>query len=129
MIYKAYLAKFGIAEQELFKYLGEVRDRVRRYYFDVDLASGRLQSLVEEHYDELIQGVGDYLQRLSQERSAEAGQELARLTAQVKLDEQQRAARLVELRAQLAQWDQVGQWLEGLIRDLTGLEQALAQLA
>lgn len=104
------------AQQELYKYLGEVRDRVRRYYFDVDLGSGRLQNLVDEHFDQQVRGIGDHLQRLAHQKSEEARLELARLTEQAKLDEQQRAARLAELRARLAQWEKVGHAIQGIIK-------------
>jgi hypothetical protein len=113
------------AQQELYKFLGEVRDRARRYYFDVDLGSGRLQSLVDEHFDQQVRGIGDHLQRLAHQKSEEARLELARLTEQAKLDEQQRAARLAELRARLAQWEKVGHAIQGIIKELEGLEQSL----
>ncbi len=116
------------AQQELDKHLGDVRDQVRRYYFEADLPARRLQSLVDEHFDQFTDLIGNYLQRIVHEQSDEASRELACLTDQAKLDEQQRATRLAELRGQLAQWDQVGQGLQGVIRELSGIEQTLAGL-
>ena len=113
------------AQQELYKHLGEVRDRVRRYYFDVDLSAGRHQGLAEAHFDRFQQALGAHLQRLATVRSEESRQELARLTEQAKLDEQQRASRLVELRGWLAQWDQVGQDLQPIGQALTAIDQTL----
>jgi hypothetical protein len=116
------------AQQELYKHLGEVRDRVRRYYFDVDLPAGRHLGLAEAHFDRFQQTLGEHLQRLATVRSEESRQELARLTEQAKLDEQQRASRLVELRGWLAQWDQVGQDLQPIGQALTAIDQTLQAL-
>jgi len=116
------------AQQELDKHLGDVRDQVRRYYFEADLPARRLQSLVDEHFDQFMDLIGNYLQRIVHEQSEEASRELACLTEQAKLDEKQQATRLAELRGHLAQWDQVGQGLQGIIGELTGIEQTLAGL-
>ena len=116
------------AQQELDKHLGDVRDQVRRYYFEVDLPARRLQSLVDEHFDQFMDLIGNYLQRIVHEQSEEASREPACLTEQAKLDEKQQATRLAELRGQLAQWDQVGQGIQGIIGELIGIEQTLAGL-
>ena len=130
--YKGWTRTAGIqlkrAQQELDKHLGDVRDQVRRYYLDVDSPARRHQSLVDAHFDQFTDLIGHYLQRIVHEQSEEASRELARLTEQAKLDEQQRATRLAELRGQLAQWDQVGQGIQGIIGELTGIEQTLAGL-
>ena len=101
---------------------------MRRYHFEVDLPARRLQSLVDEHFDQFTDLIGNFLQRIVHEQSEEASRELARLTEQAELDEQQRATRLAELRGQLVQWDQVGQGIQGIIRELTGIERTLAGL-
>ena len=113
------------AQQELYKHLAEVRDRVRRYYFDVDLPAGRHQGLAEAHFDRFQQALGEHLQRLATVRSEDLRQELARLTEQAKLDEQQRASRLAALRGWLALWDQVGQDLQPIGQALTAIDQTL----
>ncbi len=117
------------SRQELQEHLGDVRDRVRRCYFDVDLGTGRHRSLVDEHFDRLVEDLNTRLQRLAQERSEEARQEQARLADQAKLDAQQRAARLVELRGHLAHWDQTGQGLQASARALADIDDQLQALA
>ncbi|WP_295455622.1 hypothetical protein [uncultured Thiodictyon sp.] len=117
------------AQQELDKHLSDVRDQVRRCYFDVDSAARRHQSLMNAHFHQFTDMIGDYLQRIVHEQSEEDSPELARLTEQAKLDEQQRAATcLAELRGQLVPWGQVGQGIQRIIRELTGIEQTLAGL-
>lgn len=117
------------AKQELTKHLAEVRDHVRRYYFDVDTGQDRLKNLVDSHFDQLVQGVGEQLQRLATERSDEAARELKRLKEQAELDERQRSARLAELRACLARWEPLGRQLQGVMSELERLEQVLSGLA
>jgi len=114
------------AQQELYKHLGEVRDRVRRYYFDVDLASGRVQSLVDQHFDQQVRTISDYVQRLAHEKSEDARLELTRFMDQAKLDEQQRTVKLEELRGQVAQWETLGHAIQEIGTALAGLDQSLA---
>jgi GTPase SAR1 family protein len=119
--------QLGRARQELRQHLGEVRDRVRRYYFDIDLGAGRHRSLVEEHFDRLLEDIGAQVQRLARERSEESRQELARRVEQAKLDERERAARLAELRDWLAQWDRIGQGIQCVVDALADLDRELTR--
>ena len=117
------------ARQRLQERLGELRDRVRRHYFDNDLGAGRRKCLVDEYFDRLMEEIETRLQRLARERSEEARQEQVRLAEQAKLDAQQRAARLVELRGHLAHWDQTGQGIQASARVLADIEEQLQALA
>jgi hypothetical protein len=116
------------AKQELRKHLGDVRDSVRRYYFDVDLESGRFQNLVDEQFDRFLKSVGDLVRRRAKQRSEETQRELKRLKEQAEMDERQRTARLAELRSCVTEWDQVGKELQGVIAKMSQLDQALSGL-
>ncbi|CAK0776579.1 Dynamin N-terminal domain-containing protein [Gammaproteobacteria bacterium] len=116
------------AQQELHRHLHESRERVRRYYFDVNLGAGRVHHLVDEHFGGQMRRIVTEVQRLARQKSEEARLELARLTDQFNLDEQQRAARLAGLRSQSAQWNQVGQDIQGVIQDTETLEKAFVAI-
>ncbi len=117
------------AKLELRKHLGEVRDQVRRYYFDVDLEADRLQNLVDEHFEHLAATVSEHLQRLAAQRSEEAAREIARLKEQAELDERQRAVRLAELRACLSEWEGLGRSLQNVISEMARLDKMPVALA
>ncbi|WP_200345571.1 hypothetical protein [Halochromatium glycolicum] len=119
--------KLRQAQQELHAHLHSVRDQARRYYFDVDVGAGRLHNLVDTHFDDLAQQVGESVQQLASERSAEAQRELERLKQQAELDEKQRTERLGELRACLAEWDTLGKRLQRIVEQTQRLEQALSE--
>lgn len=116
------------ARQELHRHLAQIREHVRHYYFDVDLESGQLRSLVDTHLDDLAEQVIELVGRLATERSEEAQRELKRLTDQAELNERQRAARLVELRKCLSDWEKAGKGLEDVINEMGQLEQTLSEL-
>jgi GTP-binding protein EngB required for normal cell division len=117
------------ARQELYKYSTQVREEVRRYYFGVDSGAGRFESLADAHFKQFINGVKEELQRQAQRQSEESRHEWQRLQEQARLDEQQRAARLTEVRGQFVQWNQMAQGFQEVVRETAIIERTLEALS
>jgi GTPase SAR1 family protein len=110
------------AKQQLAQELSAILSQVRQYFFDVDLDSVRY-SRVDEFFRTLEQNLQEQIQSALKQKSADAQAEISRLTGQAKLDDQQRKEHAAELQKQLAEWDALGQRMDGIKQQLQALEE------
>lgn len=102
------------AQQELRKYLSQVLQQLRRHFFEVDLARGRL-GLVDEYFAERERALLDAVRDVVQQRSDQARGELARMTDAARLDEGQRRQRAEQIKQQqLPEWERTGAAFQAL---------------
>jgi GTPase SAR1 family protein len=111
------------ARQEALRHLANVLSQVRQHFFDVDLASSRF-GLVDEYFTALERSLSERVASIASQRMAEAGAEVARLAEDARLDDEQRRARVEEVRRQLSAWDGLGQTIQALQVELQDLERS-----
>ncbi len=113
------------AQQKLHEHLSTVMEEVRKHL----LLSNSMydgQSLVNHHFDGLVQAIGGQIEDIVEEKFKQAQKESARLDEQVKLDGQQRKVKTEELQQQLAEWDELGHSIRATNTELEALEISLA---
>lgn len=113
------------ARNKLEEHLSTVMHEVHKRFLEPDVAYNGM-SLVNYHFDSLINTMNDQIEAIVAEKSEDTRKESARLEEQINMDKQQRAARKEELQQQLAEWDQLGRSLRATNSQLTDLEQKLA---
>src|SRR5260370_3118278 len=113
------------ARNKLEEYLSTVMHEVRKRFLEPDMAYKGM-SLVNYHFDSLVNMINDQIEAIVEKKSEDTRKESARLEEQIKMDKEQRAARKEELQQQLAEWDQLGRSLRATNSQLTDLEQRLA---
>lgn len=111
------------AKGQLKMQLAEVLQKVRRYFFDVDLASANF-SRVDEYFRELERATFGQVQEMVRQKSQDAAAEISRLNESIKLDDQQREARAREIREQLAEWDKLGKSVRDVMSQIKKLEES-----
>ncbi len=112
------------AQQQLRMQLAEQLQKVRRYFFDVDLAAGSF-SRVDEYFTTLDQTVNEHVREMVQKKSRESQAEISRLKEAMQLDEREREARTRQAQEQLARWDEIGK----SVQTVTGRIKALQRPA
>lgn len=100
------------AKHQLRIRLAEQLQKTRRYFFDVDLASGSF-SRVDEYFRTLDATVNEYVRELVEKKSAESQAEISRLKESMQLGHREREVRTKEARERLAVWDNIGRSLAG----------------
>jgi hypothetical protein len=110
------------AQQELRKHFAGVLQQVRRQFFDVQLASGRL-SQVDEYFHAFERTMLDQLHTIVQQKSEEARAELARVVEASKLDGQQRKATAERLQQQMTGWEELGAAINRIMAHLKVVEE------
>ncbi len=113
------------ARNKLEEYLSTVMHEVHKRFLEPDVAYNGM-SLVNYHFDSLINTMNDQIEAIVAEKSEDTRKESARLEEQINMDKQQRAARKEELQQQLTEWDQLGRSLRATNSQLADLEQKLA---
>ncbi|MBV9454672.1 MAG: hypothetical protein JOZ19_11220, partial [Rubrobacter sp.] len=98
------------SQQQLRVQLAEQLQKVRRYFFDVDLAAGNF-SRVDEYFATLERTVNEQVRELVEKNSTESQAEIARLKEAMQLDAREREARTKQAQEQLAKWDNIGKSL------------------
>lgn len=98
------------SQQQLRVRLAEQFQKVRRYFFDVDLTTGRF-SRVDEYFRELDLTVNEYVRALVEKKSKESQAEISRLKEASLLGNDERDARAEEARVRLEAWDALGKSL------------------
>src|SRR5215216_1853474 len=88
------------AKGQLKVQLAEQFQRVRRHFFDVDLAGGSF-SRVDEYFMTLDRTVSEHVQGLVQKKSRESQAEISRLKEAIQLDDQEREARTKQTQEQM----------------------------
>lgn len=106
--------------------LDDVLQRVRRFFLGVDLSSGRYASLVDERFDSLERAALDQAQAVVEQKLEEARAEHARLVEVGKLNDKQREDGIGRTRRQLAEWDEIGEAIEGVSVQLNALNRPAA---
>lgn len=99
-----------LSQQQLKIRLAEQFQKVRRYFFDVDLTLGRF-SRVDEYFRELDLTVNEYVRALVERKSEESQAEIARMKEAMLLGNDERDARAKEARRRLEAWDALGKSL------------------
>lgn len=108
------------AQQELHKYLAKILHQVNQYYLHVDLANGQIESIVDDYFAKLVHNVHAHIQQVSEQKSEETKQELARLIEEAKLNKQEREETLKDLQQHLAHWENLGQEIQYVVQKLEG---------
>jgi len=115
------------AKQQLKVRLAEQLQKVRRYFFDVDLAAGSF-SRVDEYFRALDLTVNEHVRVLVEKKSKESQAEIARLKEAMQLEGREREARARQTQEQLAKWDNMGKSLNAVIAQLKALQRPTAPL-
>jgi GTPase SAR1 family protein len=110
------------AQQELRRHLGVVLQRVRQHFLNIDLATGRY-SLVDEFFNEVERAMLDQIQAIVRQHAEQAQAEVARLAANARLDEQQRAQQATRLQQALQEWEGSGRAIQAMVAELKGARQ------
>jgi GTPase SAR1 family protein len=108
------------AQGQLRMQLAEVLQKVRRHFFDVDLATGNF-SRVDEYFNTLERTVNEQVRAMVEKKSKESQAEISRLAQAAQLSGREREARIEQTRQQLAQWDSIGK----SAKDIMGRMEAL----
>ena len=109
------------ARQQLTEELGTILPQVRRYFFDVDLASFR-HSHVDEFFKKLEQELQEQLENVLKQKSTDAQAEIALIAEQAILEGRQRKRKTGELQQQLSEWDALGNSIQDIKQQLENLE-------
>jgi hypothetical protein len=109
------------AQQQLRMQLAEQLQKVRRHFFDVDLAAGSF-SRVEEYFATLDRMVNEHVRELAQKKSKESQAEITRLKEAMQLEGREREARIKQTQEQLAKWDEVGKSLGAVTAQVKALQ-------
>ena len=113
------------AKGQLKVQLAEQFQRVRRHFFDVDLAGGSF-SRVDEYFMTLDRTVSEHVQGLVQKKSRESQAEISRLKEAIQLDDQEREARTKQTQEQMAKWDNIGESIGAVTTQLKALQRPAA---
>jgi GTPase SAR1 family protein len=106
----AFAGQVTAAQQQLRIRLAEQFQKARRYFFDVDLASGSY-SRVDEYFRDLDLMVNEYVRALVEKKSKESQAEIARLKETMQLGHDDRETSAKKAQEQLAVWDNIGKSL------------------
>ncbi len=109
------------AQQQLRVQLAEQLQKVRRHFFDADLAAGSF-SRVDEYFRNLERAVNEQVRKLVEKKSEEAQAEITRLTQMRQLDDRGRDARIREAQEQLSQWDNIGKYAKQVTAQIQALK-------
>jgi GTPase SAR1 family protein len=113
------------AQGQLRMQLAELLQKVRRHFFNVDLATGSF-SLVDEYFKTLDRVVNEQVRELVDKKSREAQAEINHLAQTAQLSSREREARIEQTRQQLAQWDSIGKSAKDIMKRMEGLKQPQA---
>ncbi|MDQ3966274.1 MAG: dynamin family protein, partial [Actinomycetota bacterium] len=109
------------SQQQLRVQLAEQLQKVRRHFFDVDLAGGSY-SRVDEYFMTLDRTVNEHVRALVEKKSKESQAEIARLKEAMQLGDREREARIKQVQEQLAKWDNIGKSLQAVVSQLKALQ-------
>ncbi len=113
------------AQQQLKVQLAEQLQKVRRHFFDVDLAAASY-SRVDEYFLTLDRTVNEHVRGLVEKKSKESQAEIARLKEAIQLGDRERESQTKEVQEQLAKWDNMGKSIEAVIAQLKTLQRPAA---
>lgn len=118
-------AELKAAKLELSRKLAELVRQVSRWFFEVDLASGRF-SRVDEYFQTLEGTLAKQVSTIAAQKLAETQAEIDRLDEEARLSDEQRQARAEQIRKQAAEWDGLGQEIKVIQFELRELERTAA---
>lgn len=113
------------ARAELKNHLAEVLQRVRRHFFEADLASGRF-GRVDEYFRDLERDMLARVRSIAEQKSREAEAEISRLTEAARLDDGRRQARVEQVRRMLDEWEGIGKAARDVMTKIKALEGIVA---
>ncbi|GAC1342939.1 MAG: hypothetical protein NVSMB27_02360 [Ktedonobacteraceae bacterium] len=101
--------------------LSTLLQKARKCFLEPDLRFGG-KSLMDYHFDSLVQGIHKQIDKFVEKQFAEAERECKVLEEQSKLDKLQRITRTEELQHQLAEWNEIGDAIRAIATELQVLE-------
>lgn len=107
------------AQQALKKHLAKTLQEIRNHYLNVDV--GRL-SLPEEYFENLMRTVSEHVEKVATQKSEEARAELERMSKEAQFNDQQRLARIKQLKQQIGEWKSIGRSIRTVVKELKALE-------
>jgi GTPase SAR1 family protein len=113
-------AQIDAAKRGLREHLHSTLVQVRRHFTDVAPSSDRF-SRVDEYFDTFERTMNAQIQVIVAQKSEDVQREVALLSEQVKLNEEQRQAKAAELRQHLKAWEQIGKRIAGVVAQLEKL--------
>jgi predicted GTPase len=113
------------AQQELRKYLNQVVQQVRRHFFEVNIKSS-YSNRVDEYFDDLEKNLSERIHAIAKLKLEESQAEIARLSKEDQLNEEERKAKAAQSREQLAEWDALGLSIREVISELKELDKSMA---
>jgi GTPase SAR1 family protein len=113
-------AQIDTARRGLREHLHSTLVQVRRYFTDVAPSSDRF-SRVDEYFDTFERTMNAQIQAIVAQKSEDVQREVALLSEQVKLSEEQRQAKAAKLRRNLKAWEQIGKRIAGVVAQLEKL--------
>jgi hypothetical protein len=113
------------SQQQLRVRLAEQLQKVRRHFFDVDLAAGSF-SRVDEYFMTLDRTVNEHVRELVEKKSKESQAEITRLKEEMQLEGREREARTRQAQEQLAEWDKMGKSVEAVMARIKALQRPAA---
>lgn len=111
------------AQQALHSHLTDLIREVRMRFLQAD-RPGDL-SVVNHYFNALVDTMAQQLTEIAEAKSNEAQAENSRLDEEMRLDEQQREAKRLQIQRQLTEWDTVGQSIAAIMATLKDLDRSL----
>jgi ABC-type uncharacterized transport system YnjBCD ATPase subunit len=102
--------------------LVEQLQKVRRYFFDVDLAAESF-SRVDEYFRNLDRTVTEQVREMVEKKAKEAQAESARLKEAAQLGDREREARIKQTQQQRGQWDSIDEYAKQVMQQIEALKQ------
>jgi predicted GTPase len=113
------------AQQESRKYLNQLVQQVRRHFFEVNIKSS-YSNRVDEYFDDLEKNLSERIHAIAKLKLEESQVEIARLSKEDQLNEEERKAKAAQSREQLAEWDALGLSIREVISELKELDKSMA---